>query len=200
MCAGLVLSGCGGSQLDAAARAQLPHSGPVAAPQLEITRGNATFPVAGSTKEELMRSVHDYAGKNWSDSRAAAITAVSIGAEFRCQEYADGGALTRANVKLSMVVHLPEWSGASQAAPPLRQGWGRLVRALAVHEDGHVAIAKKHAQALQGTLRTLKIQPNCEEMLQLATERVQEANERQKREQSDYDDRTQHGVTQGCVL
>lgn len=198
--AGFFLAGCGGPGLDAATRAQLPRSGSPAVPQLEVTRGDTTFPVTGSTKEELRSSIHDYARANWSDSQAAAMTAVSIGAELRCQEYSDGGALIRANVKLAMVVHLPQWPGAAQAAPPLRQAWDKLVRALGVHEDGHVAIAKKHAAALRDELRTLQIQPSCDEMLRLASDRVKVANDRQAKAQQAYDDETGHGATQGCVL
>jgi predicted secreted Zn-dependent protease len=200
VCAGLVLAGCGGSQLDAATRAQLPRSGPRAAPQLAVSRSDTTFPVSGASKEELMSSIRDYASANWSDSRAAAMTSVSIGAELQCQEYSDGGALTRANVKLGLVVYLPEWPGAARAAPPLRQAWGKLVRALGGHENGHVEIAKKHAAALREELAKLTIEPSCEEMLKLASDRVKDANERQAKAQRVYDDETRHGVTQGCVL
>lgn len=147
-----------------------------------------------------MSSIRDYARANWSDSQAAAMTSVSIGAELQCQEYSDGGALTRANVKLAMVVYLPAWPGAAQAPPPLRQAWSKLVRALGAHENGHVEIAKKHAAALREELATLTIQSSCDEMLELAGDRVKDANERQAKAQKVYDDETRHGVTQGCVL
>lgn len=200
MCAGFILAGCGGSQLDAATRAQLPHSGPRAVPELAVSRTDTTFPVSGSSKEELMASIRDYASANWSDSQAAAMTSVSIGAELQCQEYADGGALTRANVKLAMIVYLPEWPGAAKSAPSMQRAWTRLVRALGVHENGHVDIAKKHATALRDELKTLPIQPSCDAMLELASDHVKAANDRQAKAQSAYDDETRHGVTQGAVL
>jgi predicted secreted Zn-dependent protease len=194
------LSGCGGSQLDAETRARLPHSGPARVSELQVSRQDAAYPVSGLSAAELSRSMHAHAAANWSDEQAVGLTVASIPIEARCQEFSDGGALLDAKVGLSLVVHLPDWQDTARAPAALQQSWQRFLRALRAHEEGHVQLAIEHATALRNQIAQTKPEASCPTFMAKLQERIGAAQARMEQEQADYDEKTQHGIKQGCVL
>lgn len=149
---------------------------------------------------ELSRSMHAHAAANWSDPQAVGLTAASMPIQARCQEYSDGGALLDGTIGLSLVVHLPDWQDSARAPAALQQAWQRFLRALRAHEEGHVRLALKHAAALREEIANSKPEASCSTFMAKLEERVAAAQARMEREQADYDEETQHGIKQGCVL
>jgi predicted secreted Zn-dependent protease len=196
----ITLSACSGARLDPATRATLSHSVPPDVPALEISRSEASYAVAGASAADLRHSIKDHARASWPDPDAAGMTNVQIAAEVRCQEYADGGALSQAKLKLIMVVHLPNWEARAQAPQALRAAWDSFSAALRVHEEGHVAIATRHAAALRHQFEAMKPTAACPDLMDEATALVRATDAAMMKEQLDYDAKTNHGGTQGCVL
>jgi predicted secreted Zn-dependent protease len=128
------------------------------------------------------------------------MTTSSLATELKCQEYSDGGALRTATIKLSLVVNLPVWQEASQAPVALQQSWDNFSRALRAHEEGHVRIASNYAAALRKALLSLRVAESCSTLLTRAVAITHRAEARMTQAQADYDTRTMHGGTQGCVL
>ncbi len=196
-----MLVGCGGGgQVDAFTRALQPHSEPPQVGEVQVSRRNETYPVTGRTAVELRRSMEQHAASSWPDPRAVGLTEARIPIEGRCQEYSDGGALRDATIALSLVVHLPAWQNSEVAPAALRRSWDKFLRALTAHEEGHVEIAIKHANALRDDLAAMKPEESCEAFMTKFQERTSAAQARMDKEQAEYDAKTEHGIKQGCVL
>ena len=194
------LTGCAGSQLGAGDRAQLPHSTAPDVREIEVSQSEVTYEVTGASSADLRSSIHDHARATWSDAAAAGMTNVNIGADVKCQEFSDGGALREAKLTLSLIVNLPNWPGEKQAPEALQASWGSFIRALRTHEAGHVAIAKRHAAALREALKSLPPQAACPELLKSAETLIRRTDAAMSKEQLGYDASTEHGATQGCIL
>ncbi|HXK18048.1 MAG TPA: DUF922 domain-containing protein [Polyangiaceae bacterium] len=196
----LVLGACGAPQLDPAIRARLPHSAPPEVGDVAVTRSEASYAVRGLSRTELRKAIHDQAAANWSDSEAAGLTLVNMRTKLSCQEYSDGGALRSGAIDLSLVVELPAWQDAGQAPAPLQAAWNSFLTALRAHEEGHVEIAGKYATALHNALQSLPPEDSCPTLLTKAQALVDRAGAKMNAAQADYDAKTNHGGTQGCVL
>lgn len=194
------LAGCGGSQLSPMTRAMLPRSEPPQVAELEISRKNELYPVTGRTAAELTRSMREHAASAWTDPQAVGLTVSTIPVAGRCQEYSDGGGLRDATISLSLVVHLPEWTDRDRAPAALQKSWDRFLRALTAHEEGHVKISIEHATALRDDLAALTPEPSCEQLTAKFQDRASRAQVRMDQAQAEYDEKTQHGIKQGCVL
>jgi predicted secreted Zn-dependent protease len=198
--ASLFSVGCGGSQVSPVTRALLPHSEPPQVEELKISRRSEPYPVSGRTVAELSRSMRAHASANWPDPQAVGMTVSSIPVAGRCQEYSDGGGLRDATISLSLVVHLPDWQEREQAPAALRKSWDRFLTALTAHEEGHVEISIEHATKLRNELAALTPEASCQELTAKFQDRANAAQARMDRAQEDYDEKTQHGIKQGCVL
>lgn len=196
----MFLTACSSASLDPATRATLPHSIAPDVPAPEVSRHEAAYEVSGASADALRQSMLAHARANWPDPDGAGMTQVHIDATFRCQEFADGGALREAKVKVLLTVHLPNWGGRDQAPPTLRAAWDSFLTALRSHEEGHVALANKNVAALRDTLKSMKPEANCPDLMEHAAEVINAADAAMLKEQLDYDTRTNHGATQGCVL
>ncbi|RYZ04845.1 MAG: DUF922 domain-containing protein [Myxococcales bacterium] len=192
--------GCGGSQVSPVTRSLLPHSEAPQVAELAISRRNEPYLVSGRTVAELSRSMRAHASANWPDPQAVGMTVSTIPVAGICQEYSDGGGLRDATISLSLVVHLPEWQEHDQAPKALQRSWDRFLKALTAHEEGHVEISIEHATALRNELAMLTPEPSCQELTAKFQDRANLAQARMDRAQAEYDDKTQHGIKQGCVL
>ena len=192
------LVGCGGSQLDAKTRAGLPHS---SAPTIDLqeARRDETYPVHGNTAEELFKAMLMYSKENW-DGESMARTYVDLAVNLRCREYSDGGAIEGGVLNLDLVVTLPRWPEHDRANRELQQNWDQFIAAVKVHEEGHVAIAQKHAKSGKPAFEELKPRPSCSEMADSIRALSEQLGKRALDEELQYDESTQHGVLQGCRL
>jgi predicted secreted Zn-dependent protease len=96
--------------------------------------------------------------------------------------------LTRVDLTMRLTLDMPEWPNASQRPQPEQDEWNRFLRALRVHEDGHIAIFR--SQAPTAFQRVSRARPDTAEAV-LERERLRIIG------LSDaYDHRTDHGRTQ----
>lgn len=98
--------------------------------------------------------------------------------------------LDDASLKLEVKVIFPRWRPGPRATADLRRRWNRYVRALAEHEAGHVRIARRHYQNVEGAIR----RSTCNR----ADDAAHQALARIRQEDAAYDATTEHGRTQGA--
>jgi hypothetical protein len=99
-----------------------------------------------------------------------------------------GGRLTNVDLTMRLTIDMPVWSKVGRRPQAEQDEWARFLRALRVHEDGHIAIYRREAPITYE--RLLESTPGAVEAL-LETERVRIVG------LSDaYDTRTGHGTTQ----
>jgi predicted secreted Zn-dependent protease len=186
-------SGCAGGHLSAAERAQLPRS---TDPEIEVrvTRKDETYSVRGRTAEELCRGMRLYGAKEWDSPDTAGRTMVNLTAQLQCREYSNGGAIERGVVHLDLIVTLPLWEDRSSGSPELRQHWDELLSALAAHEEGHVEIAKEHADMARSAFAWLKPEPSCQPMSAKVRELSEHLGKKVLDAENQFDIDTKHGL------
>ncbi|HXG70994.1 MAG TPA: DUF922 domain-containing protein, partial [Gemmatimonadaceae bacterium] len=104
-------------------------------------------------------------------------------------------------VILKVVVTVPQWADPARAetSDALRAEWARFRSALLVHEANHADVTVAEANRLADRLREPQaatcwtLQSEMQHMAQRSIKLIRERND-------DYDQRTQHGRTEGAVL
>lgn len=98
------------------------------------------------------------------------------------------GQLTRVDLTMRLTIDMPTWTQAVRRPQAERDEWERFLRALRVHEDGHIAICRPEAPTTYE--RLLAATPDTiNDVLNEETERIRALNRA-------YDTRTGHGTTQ----
>lgn len=103
-----------------------------------------------------------------------------------------------AEVRSTIVVSMPRWNAPPDAPPRLVKEWNEMVRALSVHEAGHVEHALEAERELRRTL--LRVTASSCSLMTLRTNQVAQwvLDEARMGDQR-YDERTRGGWTQGVV-
>lgn len=134
-------------------------------------------------------------------ARWAGETRAQIAGAERLTPVWEGGRYIVRNIPWRAVcsVEMPRWANFLAASDADRQEWGRFMRALRVHEQGHVDIAHRFianidAQDRQVTGATMQ---EIQENLQYLADELQATLQE---EHDEYDRRTTHGDTQGATL
>jgi len=96
--------------------------------------------------------------------------------------------ITTVDLTMRLTIGMPEWPNAANRPDAERNEWNRFLRALRVHEDGHIAIFRREAPATYQKL--LAATPGTiNRELRSERARIQGLSD-------DYDTRTDHGRTQ----
>ena len=108
--------------------------------------------------------------------------------EFELDYDHAGGRLTRVDLTMWLTINMPEWSNVSRRRQAEQDEWNRFLRALRVHEDGHIEIFRReapstHRKLLRSNPRRIRRALKAEEMRIRALSRA-------------YDHRTRSGLRQ----
>jgi predicted secreted Zn-dependent protease len=98
------------------------------------------------------------------------------------------GRLTRIDLTVRLTIDMPEWPNSSRRPQAEQDEWDRFLRALRVHEDGHIAIFRREAATTYRTLQ--RSRPGT------INDALAREEERINRLSVAYDHRTGHGRTQ----
>jgi predicted secreted Zn-dependent protease len=111
-----------------------------------------------------------------------------------------GCTLGSTQVTVTIITTLPRWSPQQSSAPQLRSIWQQFSASLALHEDGHKAIALAAAEEIRDLLNALPSQTSCKALDTLANSTGQGVLDEARANDAAYDARTHHGATQGAVI
>ncbi len=152
-----------------------------------VTFPNATldlYDVGGSTESEI-RSQLDARGPSGYD----AYTKWTVHWSWPGQNTANCR-LQDAEVSYEITVTFPRWLPTQDASPELVTKWNRYLYALTLHENGHVNNVVSHVPAVITAIKG----STC-----LSAEAAAQAVlEQMRKYDSQYDDNTDHGLTQGA--
>lgn len=101
-------------------------------------------------------------------------------------------------VTLTVVFRMPEWRGAENADPALRDKWYKFRDALQRHEDGHKQMGVQAANQIEGILDNFGTVPDCSQMSAAVNRAGQTVLEQYQKKEIQYDAETQHGISQGA--
>lgn len=109
-----------------------------------------------------------------------------------------GCTVTRLDIELETVITLPRWDPPRTADPEVVRAWGRFIRALEEHEEGHRTIADAAAREARRRLRRVRA-PTCSLLGTEIDEEGQRIIAEHERRSGEYDEETARGRTQGAV-
>jgi predicted secreted Zn-dependent protease len=100
--------------------------------------------------------------------------------------------------KMQGNILMPRWSKRQGASADLVARWQRYEAALLAHEEGHLDNGREFARVLESELLQLPAAGDCPRLSAAARARYDELLQTYRKRDADYDERTQHGVTQGA--
>jgi predicted secreted Zn-dependent protease len=169
--------------------AQHGVSGPV------VSMRRTSYGAFGATARDLTISMTRWSAGHWAYAayRVRTPYEVAVGRDGRC-------AIVSATVELELQVQLPDISWWSSPPDCLRQNFAVMRKAIDLHEEGHVDIAKKAAESLVSALRLLPTETACPAMRASVDGTTGRILSKLQTDEANYDAVTQHGVTQGVKL
>lgn len=151
------------------------------------------YDVEGATARELAASI-----RQARPSSQAGIGQTTWNVSWQAEWEGNPCRVRWAEVRSTIVVSMPRWNAPPGAPPRLVKDWNEMVRALSVHEAGHVEHALEAERELRRTL--MRVTASSCSLMTLRTNQVaqwvlDEARTGDRR----YDERTRGGWTQGVV-
>ena len=113
-----------------------------------------------------------------------------------------GGSCSTTSVKVGLhtTAIVPTWSNTPQAEAGLAARWNTYSAALMTHEQGHVDIAEQYASKTLSDLQAIHSAATCSALSSQLTTKANADIAALSQAEVDYDNQTQHGITQGAVL
>ena len=148
------------------------------------------YAVTGANFREIRQSIDR--SRPWKDSFDG-VTHWNI--EWRCQlnPSPDGCSGSGHATQTKIVTTLPRWTPPAGVAPEVKAQWTRFFVALAQHEAGHARIGRAAAAKVDATIRQVGAQPDCDAVQRLINERAERVLAEHRRQDEEYDRRTDHG-------
>ena len=170
-----------------ASLADLPANAPAPA-QISVT----TYQVDGRTPRDVRRSLNQRRPADASDARHDALTSWRFHIDWSTDASGDCVPAT-VTVLPVILITLPSLKDEHRRTGRLRHAWTRYLRRLEVHERHHAHLVAMGAAQMQTEMRSAS---SCGDMVR-ASDRwrseILKAN-------SDYDERTDHGRSEGVVF
>lgn len=95
---------------------------------------------------------------------------------------------------------MPRWKNPADGSPELREKWGKFVKALQTHEDGHKDHGIHAAQEIEAETAQQRPLRSCNEVQRAANSTADSILEKYRKKDLYYDILTIHGSTQGAVF
>lgn len=158
------------------------------------------YDVTGSTAAELRRALDQLGPVGDGGERFDAHTDWTVNWSYRFMQAPDRCALTSVSTSLSITTTLPRWVAGREEGSALARQWDAYLKALTLHEEGHAAIGRRAAAAVDATVSGLPSEMRCAQLEMAIAAAAEERLESARREERKYDEVTRHGATSGVVF
>jgi predicted secreted Zn-dependent protease len=159
--------------------------------QTEIT----TYQVTGGSSHEIWNDIHKKAAHGW-----AGYTHTNFHWTYKSATRGGHCQIDSYSITVSATTSLPKWKQGEGAPADLQARVARFENALALHEEGHKANAVRIANDLSAQFAAVPPQGDCAALDRLLREKSGLATSALQKEDVAYDERTNHGETQGAFL
>lgn len=148
------------------------------------------YTVTGASFREIRQSIDR--SRPWKDPFDG-ITHWNV--EWRCQlnPSPSGCSASGFTTQTKIVTTLPRWTPPIGVAPEVKAQWTRFFVALVQHETGHARIGRAASVKVDETIRQVGTQPDCEAVKREINERAERVLAEHRRQDVEYDRRTDHG-------
>lgn len=158
------------------------------------------YPVAGDDIYSLRRSIDSYRLVDASGKRHDADTRSSIHWTYTTSSDATSCSLVSFHTTLDVQITLPQWHASNDASDEMKRRWSDYIRALRLHEDGHVQNGRMEASAISQLLQAVGPHADCGLLDRDVKEQTDRIHHYYEASDIEYDRRTDHGRTQGAIF
>jgi len=162
-----------------------------------VTASTNYYDVKGSTREELIASRAQ--GRPRKDDRHFdGLTTWKVEWSYRYSSRNKQHFLDSVDVKTVIEVTLPRWTPPPGADADLVERWNKYVRALGIHELGHVSYARLATAEMKKRLSVLPSYATAQELRDAVERTGQQVLADFRARDAEYDRDTAHGMKQGA--
>ena len=108
--------------------------------------------------------------------------------------------MSKPSVSKKVVIILPKWQNPQDGNKAIQTEWKRYVKALTVHQLGHVKNASNAQKAILVMFKQFPAQPSCLQLKKKANAAAREVLNDYYAKDKDYEKASQKGLTQGAVF
>ena len=155
----------------------------------------AYYHVRGESVRELRHSMNAQRPKNQTHD---ALTVWNISWTYSWRSVDGGIILHQPKVNVSITTTLPRWTPPKDADEYLLSRWQTYIKALTVHENGHVALAVQAGRDIEQKLAALPKQTSLDALKRIVDSTGQQAIASSREREKQFDEQTQHGLKQGA--
>ena len=157
------------------------------------------YSVPGATVPEIRESIHR--NRPWKERfQHDARTEWEVKWNFTVEPTASGCRCRYFHTQTTIAVYLPRWVGPTNTADRVKQTWREYAAALSRHEAGHAETALAAVAELHKRVPALPESPTCEGSKKQTGDLCQSILEEHRKRDLAYDEKTNHGMTQGAFL
>ena len=154
------------------------------------------YDVAGSSEDELRAAIDKQRPTDRAGERHDAVTNWDVRWTYRYVTAAEGCGLGSLATTLEVVTIFPRWPNRQSGA--LTERWDKYIAALKAHERDHMEIAHRAAQVIHERLSRHEKARTCPLLKASIDSKGQALLDQFRSEDTEYDQRTQHGGSQGA--
>jgi predicted secreted Zn-dependent protease len=166
----------------------------------EVSESRVYYRINGGTVRELDQQMRQLGPLDRTGAHYDGYTQWHISWKYHSVQKDGVCKLDSARVTVTIQTTLPQWDPPRFSRPGLDSSWREFEAALATHENGHKAIALQAAEAILATLEALAPQDSCEALDALVSSEGNRLLAEARLNETEYDQRTRHGATQGAHL
>ena len=164
-----------------------------------INRKNSTYNVSGATPREVRSQIDKIGPMHPTEKRRYdGITEWDLSWKYQISRRGKIWIVTSSTVQLDIRVKVPKWVDKKNAPPLAQRQWKIYQSNLVRHEQGHVNIAVRAAQAIDKYIATYGGASSVEHMRTNIDRNAKLILERFRKYDVNYDKSTRHGMTQGA--
>lgn len=157
------------------------------------------YTVTGATLTEIRQSVRQ--SRPWKEkSDLDGVTEWRVTWQFGVMPTSGGCRCSSFGTQTTITVTVPRWIAPTNAPDAVRQIWQKYSVALGQHEAGHAAIALAASAELRKRVQEAGESADCVGLTKRINDLGRQVIEEHRKRDKDYDERTQHGATQGASL
>ena len=157
-----------------------------------------TYDVHGSTVNEIVSDLDRNSPVVQQGRRMQGNTEWRIQTSYHWRIDENRCVLEQFNATLKVDMTLPHWVQPKRSSPQLVQQWERYSAALRKHENGHLEIGEDAQQEMLTRAKSLGSAADCQILAQQIDDLVAAVIDAHHKLEVDYDDKTNHGETQGA--
>ena len=160
----------------------------------------AYYDIFGATPSELRDEMDRIGPVDGQGKRATATTWWNVDWVYRVKTTGtESCELSSFSVGLDVVTTLPRWQDRT-ASKELQKQWEEFAARVKRHEGGHKQIGEAAAAEIERRVRDINERQPCEEFKTAIEKVAKKTLAEYRRKDTQYDEETQHGLTQGAIF